>query len=87
MTVDPSGRTLRGAARPVPLAAEHDVVVHVLACGVCRTDLHIIDGDLPPGQPGARTRGGGASDCLRIPGNALCHGPARRHSLAGPNLR
>lgn len=48
MTVDPSGRTLRGAARPVPLAAEHDVVVHVLACGVCRTDLHIIDGDLPP---------------------------------------
>ncbi|MDO8455397.1 MAG: zinc-dependent alcohol dehydrogenase family protein [Burkholderiaceae bacterium] len=48
MTVDPSGRTLRGAARPVPLAMEHDVLVRVLACGVCRTDLHIIDGDLPP---------------------------------------
>ncbi|MBT9475533.1 MAG: zinc-dependent alcohol dehydrogenase family protein [Polaromonas sp.] len=48
MTVDPSGRTLRWAARPVPRAAEHDVVVRVLACGVCRTDLHIMDGDLPP---------------------------------------
>lgn len=48
MTADPSGRMLRGAARPLPLAAEHDVVVRVLACGVCRTDLHIIDGDLPP---------------------------------------
>lgn len=48
MTADPSGRRLRGAARPLPLAAEHDVVVRVLACGVCRTDLHIIDGDLPP---------------------------------------
>ena len=23
--------------------------VKVLACGVCRTDLHVLDGDLPPG--------------------------------------
>lgn len=50
MTADPAGRTLRGAARPLPLATAHDVVVRVLACGVCRTDLHIIDGDLPPRQ-------------------------------------
>lgn len=48
MTVDPSGQMLRGAARPVPLVAGRDVVVRVLACGVCRTDLHILDGDLPP---------------------------------------
>jgi len=33
-------------ADPVPLAGE--VVVRVLACGVCRTDLHIVDGELPP---------------------------------------
>lgn len=46
MTVDPSGRTLRGTVRSVPLAGEYDVMVRVLACGVCRTDLHIIDGDL-----------------------------------------
>jgi propanol-preferring alcohol dehydrogenase len=48
MTVAPSGRTLRGVTKAVPRAAGHDVVVRVLACGVCRTDLHIIDGDLPP---------------------------------------
>ena len=27
------------------------VVIKVLACGVCRTDLHIVEGDLPPIQP------------------------------------
>jgi propanol-preferring alcohol dehydrogenase len=48
MTAAPSGQTLRGGTRPVPTATGHDVVVRVLACGVCRTDLHIIDGDLPP---------------------------------------
>ena len=31
--------------RPTPGAAE--VLVRVLACGVCRTDLHVVDGDLP----------------------------------------
>src|SRR5262245_5197537 len=31
--------------RPTPAAA--DVLVRVLACGVCRTDLHVVDGDLP----------------------------------------
>lgn len=47
MTVNPSGRNLLGASKPVPQATEYGVVVRVLACGVCRTDLHIIDGDLP----------------------------------------
>lgn len=31
---------------PVPKAAADQVLVKVLACGVCRTDLHIADGDL-----------------------------------------
>jgi len=30
---------------PIPLPG--DVLVHVKACGVCRTDLHIVDGELP----------------------------------------
>src|SRR5690242_16809201 len=30
---------------PVPLPGE--VLIQVTACGVCRTDLHIVDGDLP----------------------------------------
>src|SRR4030095_3791807 len=32
-------------AAPVP--APGQLVVTVLACGVCRTDLHVVDGDLP----------------------------------------
>ena len=48
MTMDPAGRKLLGGFKPAPQPTDHDVVVRVLACGVCRTDLHIIDGDLPP---------------------------------------
>jgi alcohol dehydrogenase, propanol-preferring len=48
MAADLAGRRLVPSQRPVPQAAGHDVLVRVLACGVCRTDLHIIDGDLPP---------------------------------------
>jgi len=36
---------------PSPLVGENDVLLQVLACGVCRTDLHIIDGELPPRTP------------------------------------
>jgi alcohol dehydrogenase, propanol-preferring len=48
MAVDSTRRQLQSARRPVPPVNECDVLVRVLACGVCRTDLHIIDGDLPP---------------------------------------
>lgn len=37
---------------PQPQAQAHEVIIKVLACGVCRTDLHIVDGDLPPRHPG-----------------------------------
>jgi propanol-preferring alcohol dehydrogenase len=30
-----------------PEPGPRDVLVKVLACGVCRTDLHVVDGDLP----------------------------------------
>ena len=33
--------------RPSPHVASGEVLVRVKACGVCRTDLHILDGDLP----------------------------------------
>jgi alcohol dehydrogenase, propanol-preferring len=36
----------------VPEAAAHDLLVRVLRCGVCRTDLHVAEGDLPPLRPG-----------------------------------
>ena len=35
---------------PDPEPAAHEVRVRVLACGVCRTDLHVVDGELPHPQ-------------------------------------
>jgi propanol-preferring alcohol dehydrogenase len=46
------GQPLAAVELPVPQPGEHEVLLQVLACGVCRTDLHIIDGDLPGRQPG-----------------------------------
>jgi propanol-preferring alcohol dehydrogenase len=39
--------TLEACEREVPVALPGDVLVRVHACGVCRTDLHIVDGELP----------------------------------------
>jgi propanol-preferring alcohol dehydrogenase len=38
---------VRLVERPVPVAGDGEVLVRVEACGVCRTDLHVADGDLP----------------------------------------
>jgi propanol-preferring alcohol dehydrogenase len=32
--------------RPLPVPGEHDLLVAIDACGVCRTDVHVADGDL-----------------------------------------
>jgi propanol-preferring alcohol dehydrogenase len=37
--------------RPVPEPGAGEIRVRVLACGVCRTDLHLAEGDLPPHRP------------------------------------
>ena len=33
--------------RPVPQPAGGEILVEIAACGVCRTDLHVVDGELP----------------------------------------
>lgn len=38
---------LADVERAVPHPAPHQVLVAVEACGVCRTDLHVVDGELP----------------------------------------
>lgn len=35
---------------PIPTVAGDQVLVRVHACGVCRTDLHVVEGELPPGR-------------------------------------
>lgn len=32
---------------PIPVPATGESLVWVLSCGVCRTDLHVVEGDLP----------------------------------------
>lgn len=48
MQLDAPGRPLRLVERAAPVAGPGEVLVEVTACGVCRTDLHVVDGDLPP---------------------------------------
>ncbi|HLM29595.1 MAG TPA: zinc-dependent alcohol dehydrogenase family protein [Acidimicrobiales bacterium] len=42
------GHPLRLVERPVPVPAPGQVRVRVAVCGVCRTDLHLAEGELPP---------------------------------------
>jgi propanol-preferring alcohol dehydrogenase len=43
---------LRRVERPEPVPGPGQVRVQVSCCGVCRTDLHLAEGDLPPRRPG-----------------------------------
>jgi propanol-preferring alcohol dehydrogenase len=47
MVLDSPGRPLREADVPDPEAGPGQVLLEVRGCGVCRTDLHIVDGELP----------------------------------------
>ncbi len=47
MLFDGPSRPLRAADIPIPEPGPGQVLLRVLACGVCRTDLHVLDGDLP----------------------------------------
>jgi len=41
------GQPLRLAELPVPRPGPGQLLARVRACGVCRTDLHVVDGELP----------------------------------------
>ena len=45
------GGHLRIEEVPRPKLQDGHVLLRVIACGVCRTDLHIVEGDLPPLRP------------------------------------
>jgi propanol-preferring alcohol dehydrogenase len=56
--------------RPVPVAAPGEILVEVRACGICRTDLHVVEGDLPlvvaPIVPGHQVVGRVVGDGARL---------------------
>ena len=45
------GAPLVLGTRPVPRPASDELLVEVRTCGVCRTDLHVVEGDLPVRRP------------------------------------
>ncbi|HEX3235676.1 MAG TPA: zinc-dependent alcohol dehydrogenase family protein [Gemmatimonadales bacterium] len=47
MLLDAPGRPLRPAEVPRPTPGPGQLLLKVRACGVCRTDLHVADGELP----------------------------------------
>jgi propanol-preferring alcohol dehydrogenase len=51
MTADTGAHRLVPQRKPLPALGAQDVLVRVLACGVCRTDLHVLDAELPPRRP------------------------------------
>jgi propanol-preferring alcohol dehydrogenase len=46
MVFDAVGQPLRAAERPVPKAGKGQLLLRVHACGICRTDLHLLDGEV-----------------------------------------
>src|SRR5262249_39584315 len=64
---------------PVPVPGEGEVRLRVLCCALCRTDLHVIEGELPrqklPVVPGHQ-----------IVGNVDALGPGCRHLKVGQRV-
>src|ERR1044072_8093323 len=51
MTFEQVGRPLRLVERPVPAAPTGQILLRVEACGICRTDLHLLDGEVIVREP------------------------------------
>jgi propanol-preferring alcohol dehydrogenase len=68
------GAALRYEDLPTPTAGTGTLLVKVLACGVCRTDLHLLDGELPacrtPVTPGHEIVGRVVASGSRFPSGA-----------------
>jgi propanol-preferring alcohol dehydrogenase len=79
MTVAPGGATLLATRRPVPQPRGHEVLLRVLACGVCRTDLHIVDGELPPHRAGVIPG-------HEVVGRVLARGPQAKQFAIGQRI-
>src|SRR5262245_53065201 len=51
MVLHEPGKPLVAEEREVPEPGAGQLLLKVKACGVCRTDLHVVDGELPDPKP------------------------------------
>ena len=51
MVFEEVGRPLRLVERPIPEPEPGQLLLRVLACGICRTDLHLLDGEVTIRSP------------------------------------
>ena len=98
MVLDRAGSALREAVLPAPEPGRGELLLEVAACGVCRTDLHIVDGELTepklPLVPGhqivARASAGGerfaAGDRVGVPWLGWTDGDCRYCRTGRENL-
>lgn len=98
MVLDAQQAPLRLAEVPEPTPADGQVLLHVRACGVCRTDLHVVDGELArPKLPlvlghqivGEVVRGGeryAAGDRVGVPWLGWTCGECRHCLMGAENL-
>jgi alcohol dehydrogenase, propanol-preferring len=80
MVFEGVGRPLRPAERPIPTPGHGQLLVRVQACGVCRTDLHLLDGEVAIADP-PRILG------HQIVGTVVARGPAGDDAAAGADDR
>jgi propanol-preferring alcohol dehydrogenase len=50
MQLERAGAPLRLVELPLPRPGPNEVLIRIRACGVCRTDLHVVDGELARGK-------------------------------------
>ncbi|MHB1807961.1 MAG: zinc-dependent alcohol dehydrogenase family protein [Solirubrobacteraceae bacterium] len=51
MIFEAVGEPLREVELPRPQARGGQLLIEVIACGICRTDLHLLDGEVPIARP------------------------------------
>src|ERR1700750_3435669 len=76
MLLDAPRTSLRAAELADPQVGADEVLLKVHACAVCRTDLHVVDGELPnpklPLVPGHEIVGRVAAMVEAVEGRAVC---------------
>ena len=80
MVFEAPGAPLRAVELPRPTAGPGELLLRVSACGVCRTDLHLLDGEVEIATP-PRVLG------HQIVATSVADGAARGRAVAGLDRR